>query len=986
MRRLRTSLSRAGAGDVGVSNLEKVTSLPVQAAEKGEGSVTDDIAKEFAAANSSADLPHELRRQMYHEAHAFKHSLLFTQKVRMENKLDEHELLRVQLEALDYQEKHGVLLTEGDFYYRYPQSFDPSIRFKAEGADGQPEWSPLKQPSAAGAALSGVLPGGPPHGGPGGSVYADQETDTQSRWQNWLQRQRRRGWYASTTLVYSTLFGAVVGASNFSTYWQQLQIWRSSMFFLPYLVFLFTVGLPSLQLELVMGNLLRGSAIKQNTQLSRWLVGLGLMQVLTCLAFVIITAIRSGQILSYFVSSFSRPQPWQVTVSDMELCNVYHANREECNAAGHGVLCSYVPDSRLCIASPTGKATLHYLQELQPSTIDSSLDPDALQPKALATLGFVWLYILAYMWRGLFKAGFPSAILMIVAMVLCATLAAVSFFVGNDHGVHVASAISDTFDWGPLIDGFFDAAYSASLIRYICQDICLGCCIIGTVASYTKIGFNTYPGGVFTCLVEFAMALVPFVSLLSIVGNLQAVTDIPLSDIIRQTGNAPAYFVVFPAAFEKVSSPYLFGIFFYGGVFLINTQVAAIAIHSVFNALLESRVFDHRWRRVVSTAIVIVCYCLSLPFCANNQQVRLEYVQYLVGWLMVPASVFCSTFYVGWVMGFKRQAKVVGLKACILFGGLCFIVGASYIIAVFCRQESVFLPIWVMVFINALLAVAVSLLIKDPEAQVKTFKERFLALYLGGVRELGDEVTRVTLFFPQNSVGVTSIFGALPTLLCGCLTRPFFIYRPSSFWCVCIKHVVPFVMVVTIVDATQYFDLKWESMSRSPNMRNLGAAILGMAVTFLFLTPFVPKVRDWVKPVPEDYMSVSCFPSHPFVPWRRMSLFSLIPALFKEHLARSKEPSASVKSLVADYKKQKMLFMTSFPPEGIIAPPEAENASQKPRPPDTNSDAQLNNQPLSLARKLSESSKKHRGVESGSSDALTLRERVSVSDKQLASS
>ena len=30
----------------------------------------------------------------------------------------------------------------------------------------------------------------------------------------------------------------------------------------------------------------------------------------------------------------------------------------------------------------------------------------------------------------------------------------------------------------------------------------------------------------------------------------------------------------------------LFGIFFYGGVFLINTQVAAIGIHSVFNAIL----------------------------------------------------------------------------------------------------------------------------------------------------------------------------------------------------------------------------------------------------------------------------------------------------------------------------------------------------------------------------------------------------------------
>lgn len=38
MRRLRTSFSRQVAGDVGVSNLEKVASLPVQAGEQGEGS------------------------------------------------------------------------------------------------------------------------------------------------------------------------------------------------------------------------------------------------------------------------------------------------------------------------------------------------------------------------------------------------------------------------------------------------------------------------------------------------------------------------------------------------------------------------------------------------------------------------------------------------------------------------------------------------------------------------------------------------------------------------------------------------------------------------------------------------------------------------------------------------------------------------------------------------------------------------------------
>ena len=35
----------------------------------------------------------------------------------------------------------------------------------------------------------------------------------------------------------------------------------------------------------------------------------------------------------------------------------------------------------------------------------------------------------------------------------------------------------------------------------------------------------------------------------------------------------------------------------------------------------ESRLVNHKWRRLVSTVIVIGCYCLSLPFCSNNQQV-----------------------------------------------------------------------------------------------------------------------------------------------------------------------------------------------------------------------------------------------------------------------------------------------------------------------------------------------------------------------------
>ncbi|CDJ53474.1 hypothetical protein EBH_0007650 [Eimeria brunetti] len=159
-------------------------------------------------------------------------------------------------------------------------------------------------------------------------------------------------------------------------------------------------------------------------------------------------------------------------------------------------------------------------------------------------------------------------------------------------------------------------------------------------------------------------------------------------------------------------------------------------------------------------------------------------------------------------------------------------------------------------------------------------------------------------------------------------------------------------------------------MKRSPNMRNFGAALLGMAAVFLVVTPLIPKVRDWVRPVAEDYMSTLAFPSHPFVPWRRMSILSLLPALFREHLARSKEPSPVVKSLLIEYKKQRLPFMASFPAEAAAPASELELSlqqqqqqpqQQQQRPRDKNSDLQprqqQQNQQLSFGSKASDERK-----------------------------
>lgn len=68
-------------------------------------------------------------------------------------------------------------------------------------------------------------------------------------WNAWVQKQRLRGWFTSEALYHMTVLGALVGASNFTTFWSQLQIWRSSMFFFPFILYVFVIGLPAIQTE-----------------------------------------------------------------------------------------------------------------------------------------------------------------------------------------------------------------------------------------------------------------------------------------------------------------------------------------------------------------------------------------------------------------------------------------------------------------------------------------------------------------------------------------------------------------------------------------------------------------------------------------------------------------------------------------------------------------------------------------------------------------
>ncbi|PFH31796.1 Sodium:neurotransmitter symporter family protein [Besnoitia besnoiti] len=991
MRRLRTGTFRTKSNQgnaEGVTQLERVESLLVKHEQSRAGADVDDtLLGEASSPIFNVDYYQDARRQVYNESLLFRNTPFYASKVHLEQRFDEHHLLRMHLAALERSERNGPILMPDEFLFldatdippallattslgphaggalqHLTSGFGPAASMAAAGATplhraSSAELAMPPLPGAAQAVAGSAASSAPFHSsavtssighqlaagtsmgrmageGPGGTsavggdyfvfdrgqfggrgdrhmLGAGGEVSQVSNvggemhvlnWRAWVQRQRQRGWFNNETLFYMTILGGIVGAGNFTTFWSQLQIWKSSMFFIPFVIYLFLVGIPAIQLEILMGNLFRGAPLKEFTQISHKLVGAGVLTFVSCLVRIILLANRSAQLVVYFIASVNTPHPWELTTQDIHSCLILSGHKFQCEATMHGTLCHYIDEEGVCMASPTGKATYYYLKELQPSTIDKDVNPDRLQGKFIGAVAFVWLYILAYIWRGLFKLGFLSAILMFVAGILCVTLMLVCFFGAADSGRDIGAIIRATFNFSQLLSSFQVSRLTAAVLQFVFQDLSLGCGIFGTVGSFTKIGYNVVPSVAYATLLDFIMSLLPFAALLAVIGSIKVDTGVSVNHLVSKTRGATAYFVIFPAAFTRVSVPNLFAMFFFGGIFVLNTQIAAISFSTMISMISEARVFPKKYRKALSAVVILICFLFSIPFCGSNQQVRVDFFSYLLATFMIPIVILMQAIAIGWVNNYRLQIRLAGAKAYYCHTACCWVVTVVYVTVMVIMSGGVAASVLFVPIINSVLAAIFAFFFKEPPA-APDFATRFWALWLGNIEAFRRDVCRLTLFPPRSSRPAQVCLSFLKRVFCACCSRgPFFLCRPSMYWSFCVKYIIPVSTLLPFVQGLTDFERQWAFMSPSPNLRNAGLALVIITYVVAAGILFIPRVHWWVCPPPEDYMPIKMFPHHPYRSPPPVPLMRSLSRLFREFLSSSYKTSAYLSGIVTDYR------------------------------------------------------------------------------------
>lgn len=138
----------------------------------------------------------------------------------------------------------------------------------------------------------------------------------------------RDKWSSNLTFIVASI-GCSVGLGNLWRFPYLCYKWGGGLFFIPYLLCLFGMGIPMLMLEFCLGQTLQKGNIEVWAKIHPRLYGVG---VSTCLACYLITLYYNVIIswsLTLFFNAFKNPLPWSVQRIDDQKCKGQYYITEE---------------------------------------------------------------------------------------------------------------------------------------------------------------------------------------------------------------------------------------------------------------------------------------------------------------------------------------------------------------------------------------------------------------------------------------------------------------------------------------------------------------------------------------------------------------------------------------------------------------------------------------------------------------------------------
>uniref|UniRef100_K7GJP1 Transporter n=1 Tax=Pelodiscus sinensis TaxID=13735 RepID=K7GJP1_PELSI len=450
-----------------------------------------------------------------------------------------------------------------------------------------------------------------------------------------------RGQWSNKVEFMLSVAGEIIGLGN---------VWRfpylcykngGGAFLIPYLIFLFTCGIPVFLLETALGQYTSQGGVTAWRKICPIFEGIGYAsQVIESYLNIYYIVILSWAIF-YLFSSFAAVLPWAT-----------------CNNPWNSDLCvdflnSSDSENRTVPANATSPV-IEFWEKRALGLTDGIHNLGTVRWELALCLLLAWVICYFCIWKGVkstgkvvyFTATFPYLMLLVLLIrgaTLPGAIEGIIFYLKPD-----ISRLSDPQVW-------MDAGTQIFFSYAICQ----GC--LTALGSYNKYNNNCYrlcPNRdcFMLCFLNSATSFVAGFAIFSVLGFMAQEQGIPISEV-AESGPGLA-FIAYPKAVTMMPVSQLWSCLFFLMLIFLGLDSQFVCVESLVTAIVDMypEVLQRKGRReLLILAISVICYLLGLMLVTEGGMYIFQLFDYYAasGTCLLFLAIF-EVVCIGWVYGADR--------------------------------------------------------------------------------------------------------------------------------------------------------------------------------------------------------------------------------------------------------------------------------------------------------------------------------------------
>lgn len=461
-------------------------------------------------------------------------------------------------------------------------------------------------------------------------------TDVQNGCMEKAKVLKARGYWKNKAEFILTVMGAIIGPGN---------VWRfpylcyrngGGVFFIPYILFMFTCGIPLFFLETSLGQYTNQGGITCWRKICPLFQGMGYASHFIILFSATSYVIIMAWAFFYLFASFSTELPWASCGHDWntDLC----LDSSQPNT-------SLSMESRLNTTLPVVEFWKHRVLKIS----DGIENVGSLRWELALCLLLTWVICYFCVWKGIkstgkaayFTATFPYAmlfILLIRGVTLPGAIDGIIFYLYPD-----ISRLSDPQVW-------MDAG------TQIFFSYAIGLGFLTSLGSYNTYNNDCYKDCFYLCLMNSATSVVAGFAIFSILGFMTYEQGVDIADV-AESGPGLA-FIVYPRAVAMMPVPQVWSVCFFLMIILLSLDSQFVGLECLMTSLVDLFPVYLRQgfrRELLLLLICSVCCLLGLLLVTEGGMYLLQLLDHHVcsGTTLLLLS-FCQSVCIAWVYGADR--------------------------------------------------------------------------------------------------------------------------------------------------------------------------------------------------------------------------------------------------------------------------------------------------------------------------------------------